>query len=49
MRDDLFIHQYNFSNWMPSPVRSLAVDKASGIVAIGRQDGEIEVSGLQFA
>lgn len=48
MRDDVFLHQYNFSNWMPSPVRALAVDNFSGIVAVGRQDGEIEVRGLHL-
>jgi hypothetical protein len=43
MREELFIHQYKFSNWMPSAVKALATDKYSGIVAVGRQDGEIEV------
>lgn len=43
MSEELFIHQYKFADWMPSSIHSITVDKYSGIVAVGRQDGEIEV------
>lgn len=43
MSEELFIHQYKFSDWMPSSIHSITVDKYSSIIAIGRQDGEIEV------
>ena len=41
--DDLYIHEYRFADWMPSPIKSLAVDTFSGMVATGREDGTVEV------
>jgi hypothetical protein len=41
--DDIYMHEYRFSDWMPSPIKSLAVDPFSGGVAVGREDGDIEV------
>ena len=41
--EDVTVHRFKFSDWTPSPIRSLAVDKFSGLVAIGREDGDIEI------
>eukprot|EP01035_Chromulina_nebulosa_P017615 gene17615-23190_t len=37
------IHRLKFGDWVPSPVRSIAIDPFSSFVAIGREDGEIEI------
>lgn len=38
------VHRCKFSDWTPSPVRSIAVDPHSPLVAVGREQGDIEVS-----
>jgi U3 small nucleolar RNA-associated protein 4 len=38
------VHRCKFSDWKPSPIRSIAVDGFSPLVAVGREDGDIEVS-----
>jgi hypothetical protein len=41
------VHRLRFGNWLPSAIKSIAVDrKYSNKVAVGREDGEIEVSCL---
>jgi len=44
MSDSLYVHQFRFSNWMPTAIRSISVDPFSGLVAVGRSDGDIEIS-----
>lgn len=42
---DFTVHRLRFGNWMPAAVKAIAVDKKfSNKVAIGREDGDIEVS-----
>ena len=42
---DFTVHRFRFGNWMPSAVKALAVDQLfSNKVAVGREDGDIEVS-----
>lgn len=48
MSEELFIHQYKFSDWTPSAIKALAVDPFSGLVAVGRNDGEIELIGPDY-
>lgn len=38
------VHRYRFGDYLPSPVRSLAEDPFSKMLAVGREDGSIEVS-----
>ena len=39
------IHRLRFGNWVPSAIKSIAVDPlASHIIAVGRIDGDIEVN-----
>lgn len=41
---DFTVHRLRFGNWMPAAVKSIAVDrKFSNKVAVGREDGDIEV------
>jgi hypothetical protein len=41
---DFTVHRLRFGNWLPSAIKSIAVDrKYSNKVAVGREDGEIEV------
>lgn len=41
----LDVHRLRFGNWVPSAIKSIAVDPlAPHIVAVGRVDGDIEVS-----
>ncbi|CAM9226835.1 unnamed protein product [Ectocarpus fasciculatus] len=37
------VHRCKFSDWTPSPVRSIAVDPHSPLVAVGREQGDIEI------
>ena len=38
------VHRLRFGDWMPSAIKSLAADPFSNMIAIGRLDGDIEVS-----
>ncbi|RYG59268.1 hypothetical protein EON64_20415 [archaeon] len=46
------VHRLRIGDWHPKPIRSIAVgyhnvgkdEKQEGFVAVGRDDGEIEVS-----
>ena len=40
---DYQVHRWRFSNWVPCQIKSLAADFFSTLVAVGREDGEIEV------
>ena len=37
------VQRLRFANWTPSPIIALAADPHSAMVAIGREDGDIEV------
>jgi len=37
------VHKWRFPDWMPSPIRSIVGDPTSSMVAVGREDGDIEV------
>jgi hypothetical protein len=37
------VHRYRFSDWIPSPIKCIAADPFSEYVAIGRENGDIEV------
>ena len=39
----LNVHRLRFSNWQPSPIKTLASDPFSCKVAVGREDGDIEI------
>ena len=38
------IHRIKWGNWEPCSIKALAYDKHSNLLAIGRENGEIEVS-----
>ena len=38
------VHRLRFGDWMPSPIKAIASDPFSAMVAIGREDGDIEIS-----
>lgn len=38
------VHRLSVGDWTPTPVRSLAADPFSSYLAVGREDGSIEVS-----
>jgi WD40 repeat protein len=38
------VHRFRIGNWLPAAVRSISVCPFSGRVAIGREDGDIEIS-----
>jgi hypothetical protein len=40
---DLNVHRLRFGDWKPAPIKSIAVDPFSSKVAIGREDGDIEI------
>jgi U3 small nucleolar RNA-associated protein 4 len=43
-RDEVFVHRFRCGDWVPSAIRSLAVDDMfTSRVAIGREDGSIEI------
>jgi hypothetical protein len=37
------VHKCRFSDWKPSVIRSIASDPFSRLVAVGREDGDVEV------
>ena len=37
------VHGWRFSDWIPSPIRSLSADPYSSNLAVGREDGGIEI------
>ena len=37
------VHRWRFSNWKPSAIKAFAVDDLSNLVAIGREDGNIDI------
>jgi hypothetical protein len=41
---DFTVHRLRIGEWVPSAVRSIAADPFSSKVAVGRENGEIEVS-----
>ena len=43
-KEDITVHRYKFSDWTPSPIKCLAVDPFSGLIAVGRDDGDIELT-----
>lgn len=43
-KNNLSVHRYKFSDWTPSPIKCIAVDNFSGLVAVGREDGDIEIT-----
>ena len=40
---ELTAHRLRFGDWKPTPIKSIAVDPFSSKVAIGREDGDIEI------
>ena len=40
----LDVHRLRFGDWTPSPIKSIAPDPFSAMVAIGREDGDIEIA-----
>ena len=38
------IHRLKWGNYAPSPIKALAYNKDTNYLAIGRENGEIEVS-----
>ncbi len=38
------VHRLRFGDWLPSPIKSIATDPFSAMVAIGREDGDIEIA-----
>lgn len=40
---DYSVHRLRFSDWQPAPIKTLAADPFSCKVAIGREDGDIEI------
>lgn len=43
MSEEFTVHRLRFGDWIPSPIKALAGDPFSSIVAVGRIDGDIEV------
>lgn len=43
MSQSPIVHRYRFSDWIPSPIRSIATDLNSEFIAVGRENGDIEV------
>ena len=41
---DLAVHRLRIGNWVTASIQALAVDKFSCMVAVGREDGDIEVA-----
>jgi hypothetical protein len=39
----LNVHRLRFANWQPSPIKTLASDPFSCKLAVGREDGDIEI------
>jgi U3 small nucleolar RNA-associated protein 4 len=37
------VHRFRFGDWRPSAIKSLASDPFSGKVAVGREDGDVEI------
>ena len=43
MSSDFKVHRLRLGNWVPGPIKSIAADPFSSKVAIGREDGSIEI------
>jgi hypothetical protein len=41
--EEFHVHRLRFCDWTPSAIKSVSCDPFSQRVAIGREDGEIEV------
>eukprot|EP01041_Mallomonas_annulata_P004727 gene4727-9388_t len=41
---DHIVHRWRYPDWIPSPIRSIASDPFSSKVALGREDGDIEIA-----
>ena len=44
MTESYAVHRWRFPDWMPSPVKSIACNQITSFVAIGREDGDVEVT-----
>ena len=41
---DFKVHRLRIGNWVPAPIKSIAADPFSSKIAVGREDGDIEIS-----
>jgi hypothetical protein len=37
------VHRLRIGDWVPAPIKSIAADPYSNKVAVGREDGDIEI------
>mmetsp|Transcript_8253 Transcript_8253/g.8419 ORF Transcript_8253/g.8419 Transcript_8253/m.8419 type:complete len:414 (+) Transcript_8253:91-1332(+) len=37
------VHRWRHTNWVPSPIKSISCDSSSKTVAVGREDGDIQL------
>ena len=42
------VHRLRFSDWHPTSIKSIAVDPFSSKVAVGREDGDIEICNAAY-